>query len=78
MSTSIYLAIAVLGAYALKRALSPRLPAPLPPGPKGLPLLGNALDWPKERAWEVFTAWGETYGWWHHPGSSTSTLIDFD
>lgn len=34
----------------------------LPPGPKGLPLIGNVLDMPVERAWETFTKWGEKYG----------------
>ncbi|PPR03343.1 hypothetical protein CVT24_012583 [Panaeolus cyanescens] len=27
---------------------------PYPPGPKGLPIIGNILDMPKEREWEVY------------------------
>ncbi|KAF5372596.1 hypothetical protein D9758_005204 [Tetrapyrgos nigripes] len=35
---------------------------PLPPGPRGLPLLGNLLDMPKEKDWETFAKWNEEYG----------------
>ena len=34
----------------------------LPPGPKGLPLVGNILDMPSEKEWLTFTRWGELYG----------------
>lgn len=33
-----------------------------PPGPKGLPLLGNALDLPSTHQWLAFSKWGEQYG----------------
>ena len=36
--------------------------APLPPGPKKLPFLGNLLDMPAEREWEKFTTWGNQFG----------------
>lgn len=36
--------------------------APLPPGPKGLPLLGNVIDLPPSQPWETFARWGKTYG----------------
>ena len=39
-----------------------RLPAPLPPGPKGLPLLGNILDLPQSEPWKTFGSWGDKYG----------------
>ncbi|KAJ6585742.1 cytochrome P450 [Mycena capillaripes] len=35
---------------------------PLPPGPKGWPLIGSALIWPKSHAWKTFARWGEIYG----------------
>ena len=35
---------------------------PLPPGPKGYPLLGNLFDMPIERAWLVYNDWYKTYG----------------
>ncbi|KAL5478389.1 hypothetical protein ACEPAI_2573 [Sanghuangporus weigelae] len=35
---------------------------PLPPGPKGLPLIGNVLDMPEVEEWEAVRKWSETYG----------------
>ena len=35
---------------------------PLPPGPKGWPILGNALDMPTKRPWEKYHEWSKTYG----------------
>ncbi|KAK0214140.1 cytochrome P450 [Armillaria fumosa] len=35
---------------------------PLPPGPKGYPLIGNLFDVPMEREWEAWTEWGKKYG----------------
>jgi len=37
-------------------------PAPFPPGPKGLPLLGNIVDIPQSQPWDTFSKWGEIYG----------------
>ncbi|KAJ7323905.1 cytochrome P450 [Mycena albidolilacea] len=36
--------------------------APLPPGPRGLPLIGNAHQLPLERQWLTFTDWAKSYG----------------
>ena len=37
-----------------------RRPAlPFPPGPKGLPILGNALDMPRESPWLTYWQWGK-------------------
>ena len=36
--------------------------AKLPPGPKQHFLLGNVLNFPKDRWYEAFTKWGKEYG----------------
>ncbi|PBK60905.1 cytochrome P450, partial [Armillaria solidipes] len=41
--------------------LSSRNP-PLPPGPRGIPFIGNLLDMPSEKEWLTFAKWGEKYG----------------
>ncbi|KAK7037472.1 hypothetical protein VNI00_010964 [Paramarasmius palmivorus] len=33
-----------------------------PPGPKPWPIIGNALDIPSARAWEVYSDWCRSYG----------------
>ena len=35
---------------------------PLPPGPKGIPILGNLFDMPTGKRWETFARWGEKWG----------------
>ena len=35
---------------------------PHPPGPKGLPFIGNLNDMPRELEWEQAVEWGKTYG----------------
>ena len=34
----------------------------LPPGPQGLPLLGNVWDVPQHYSWLTFTEWGRKHG----------------
>lgn len=34
----------------------------LPPGPKGWPILGNALDWPSEYQWLTLAKWSDKWG----------------
>lgn len=33
----------------------------LPPGPPGLPLIGNVLDVPKKEAWLTYQQWSRDY-----------------
>ena len=35
---------------------------PLPPGPKGYPLIGNFFDMPVHKPWVVYDEWRKTYG----------------
>lgn len=49
-------AIAVLVSYIYLRK-----PSPTPPGPPGLPLIGNILDFPKKESWKVYLQWGQQY-----------------
>ena len=35
---------------------------PLPPGPKGYPLIGNLFDMPSQSSWVVYDEWRKTYG----------------
>ena len=34
---------------------------PTPPGPPGLPVLGNLFDIPKKESWKVYLDWGKQY-----------------
>jgi hypothetical protein len=58
--------ILALGAAALIAALyyarSKKSVAPLPPGPKGIPILGNAADLPQSQPWLTFSQWAREYG----------------
>lgn len=52
--------------HKLARLLSDRrrnpLRLPLPPGPKGYPLIGNVLDMPTAQQWRTYAQWGKIYG----------------
>ena len=56
------IAAGCVGVYLLKRYLSKSSLPPLPPGPKGLPLIGNVLDMPTQKDWETYAQWGDTFG----------------
>ncbi|KAI9001294.1 cytochrome P450 [Trametes punicea] len=46
----------------LNRLFNKKRQGPLPPGPKGLPLIGNMLDMPSSHEWRTFAQWGERWG----------------
>jgi len=35
---------------------------PLPPGPKGYPIIGNIFDAPTDKPWLVYNEWAKIYG----------------
>ncbi|KAG5716246.1 O-methylsterigmatocystin oxidoreductase [Termitomyces sp. T112] len=53
---------AFLGVYLLGKLFHRAQRGPLPPGPKGYPLIGNILDMPSKQEWATFAQWGERYG----------------
>ncbi|KAF9222063.1 cytochrome P450 [Gyrodon lividus] len=56
------LCLATVGLYLVKQVMSKKNPAPFPPGPKGLPFIGNLADMPSVKPWLTFTEWGQKYG----------------
>lgn len=53
-SHTIFVGVALAGsALLVPWALRPRSRLPYPPGPKGLPIIGNLLDMPKEKVAET-------------------------
>ncbi|KAI0318715.1 cytochrome P450 [Amylostereum chailletii] len=54
--------LTLLVTTALFLLKEPRSLSPLPPGPRGLPLIGNLLDWPFESGWLTFAEWGKKFG----------------
>jgi hypothetical protein len=57
---SIYVLVAILSvAFLVHRR---RAALPLPPGPRGWPLIDNLFDWPFESAWIPFAEWSKLFG----------------
>lgn len=56
------LVISVLFCCAAHRWALSRRPILLPPGPKGLPVLGNSCQIPTHKQWLEFDEWIEEYG----------------
>ncbi|EGN98959.1 hypothetical protein SERLA73DRAFT_181707 [Serpula lacrymans var. lacrymans S7.3] len=56
------IALAALGVYLIKRLFQAKSRLPLPPGPKGVPILGNIFEMPSEKAWLAFEKLSEKHG----------------
>ncbi|KAK0478627.1 cytochrome P450 [Armillaria luteobubalina] len=61
--TTLAIAVALVSlALASRMLFTTCVSATFPPGPKGLPFIGNIFDMPSEKEWHTFTRWGEKYG----------------
>lgn len=61
MYTTFALAVVIGSAYLFyNRSKNSRLP--LPPGPKGYPIIGNLLDLPNGSDWITYRDWSRQYG----------------
>ncbi|KAK0194039.1 hypothetical protein F5146DRAFT_416501 [Armillaria mellea] len=58
----VYFAFVVFMFYRRFRLLHGRGSLRLPPGSKGLPLIGNLWDIPAEYSWLTYAKWSATYG----------------
>ncbi|RDB29712.1 hypothetical protein Hypma_013789 [Hypsizygus marmoreus] len=60
--TKLDLGLGALALFILQRYLTSRGKSPLPPGPRGLPIIGNVADMPSQREWITFAEWGRKWG----------------
>ncbi|KAI0069200.1 cytochrome P450 [Artomyces pyxidatus] len=60
--TSLDVLLAGVALYLVRLFLTKKPLGPIPPGPKGLPILGNALEFPQTEQWKTFSEWGNKYG----------------
>ncbi|KAG1863085.1 cytochrome P450 [Suillus subluteus] len=60
--TLLYLCLSGVGVYLMMQVFVKKNHAPYPPGPRGLPLVGNIQDIPHVKPWLTFAEWGKKYG----------------
>lgn len=60
MDIIVTISLAVLATFLLKKLTQRNLR--LPPGPKGIPFLGNLLDMPTGASWATFSPMSKQYG----------------
>lgn len=56
--TLLCIGLASVGFYLIFPKKNPQYP----PGPRGLPLVGNIQDIPFDKPWLTFAEWGKKYG----------------
>jgi hypothetical protein len=56
------ISVVLFAGYLLWQALNRSHNLPLPPGPKGYPVIGNLLGFPSTQPWRVFAEWSEKWG----------------
>jgi hypothetical protein len=61
ISSPIWSLIGLLALFYASRWKRNHSKLPLPPGPKGLPLVGNLFDIPSERQWEAYLKWSKEF-----------------
>ncbi|KAI0069232.1 cytochrome P450 [Artomyces pyxidatus] len=61
--------------WFMRRILSKGHAHPLPPGPSGLPLIGNVLDFPRRDHYKMYTKWAMKYGGIVHARSFGQSVI---
>ncbi|KAI0774931.1 cytochrome P450 [Trametes elegans] len=74
-STALAVSAVILVVIAARTLWSRKIVAlHLPPGPRGLPLLGNLFDMPRKEAWKTFADWSREYGDVVHLNATTDLL----
>jgi hypothetical protein len=66
MITAIFALGCVVVLYVGPRALASRTSHPLPPGPPGLPWIGNVIGINTGAPWITYAKWARTYGMLQH------------
>ncbi|CCL99497.1 uncharacterized protein FIBRA_01515 [Fibroporia radiculosa] len=54
--------LTALGVVVVSLILSSKRKGPLPPGPRGWPIIGNVFDMPTSYQWKTYTQWAEKWG----------------
>jgi hypothetical protein len=59
---ALYVGVAILSVAFLLIRSRRASGLPLPPGPRGWPVIDNLFDWPFESAWIPFAQWSKVFG----------------
>jgi hypothetical protein len=62
MLPQIYIALVAVVAFLAAYIFNALRNKALPPGPKGLPIIGNLLDLAVDDIWVKYRDWGKQYG----------------